>query len=250
VSGVGHHRPMDDRRIGSALRALRRRRGLRQVDVAAAMGLSQSTVSRIETGRLDALTVGSLRRIFKTVDAGLDLEPRWRGAALDRLLDERHAELVGGTVRRLRSLGWQCEVEVSYSLFGEQGSVDVLARHERSGSILVVEVKSQLVAAEETIRRLDVKTRLGPRIAADRYGGRPTMVGRLLILPASSAARRRIERHRDVFAVAFPDRGLGVRRWLDAPSGPMSGIAFLPEGHPVHASAPRRRSERSSSPRE
>ena len=40
----------------------------------------------------------------------------WRGGALDRLLDERHAALVGVTSRDdLRATGWQVELEVTFN---------------------------------------------------------------------------------------------------------------------------------------
>ena len=41
----------------------------------------------------------------------------------------------------LQSLGWQTRSEVSYSVYGERGSIDVLAWHAPSRTLLVVEVK-------------------------------------------------------------------------------------------------------------
>ena len=55
------------------------------------------------------------------------------------------------------------------------------------------------------------------------------MIGRLLVLPASSMARRRVAMLDPVLGVAFPDRGEAVRRWLREPSGPLSGILFQPD---------------------
>ena len=63
---------MDDIRVGMALRSLRLRAGLRQIDVARAAGVSQSLVSAVECGRLATLPVGTLRRIFAAVGAGFD----------------------------------------------------------------------------------------------------------------------------------------------------------------------------------
>src|SRR4029079_15238453 len=86
---------MDDARIGRALRALRQRRGMRQSEVAAAAGVAQSTISEIESGRLRSVPLGTLRRVFAAVDAGFEATVLWRGAGLDRLIDARHASLVG-----------------------------------------------------------------------------------------------------------------------------------------------------------
>lgn len=105
--------PVDDERLGQVLRALRRRRGLRQLDVAAAAGCSQSLVSMIERGNLGTITVGLLRRAFGAVDARLSLAAAWRGAELDRLLDEDHAGIVAATASRLERAGWQPAIEVT-----------------------------------------------------------------------------------------------------------------------------------------
>jgi ribosome-binding protein aMBF1 (putative translation factor) len=42
--------PMDDQRFGSAVRAVRQRRGWRQADLAEAARVSMATISRVERG--------------------------------------------------------------------------------------------------------------------------------------------------------------------------------------------------------
>jgi transcriptional regulator with XRE-family HTH domain len=74
---------MDDVRAGRLLRALRRRRGLRQIDLAVAAGLAQSTISLIERGHLDRLAIRTLRTVFAVVDARFDGGVAWRGGAID-----------------------------------------------------------------------------------------------------------------------------------------------------------------------
>jgi transcriptional regulator with XRE-family HTH domain len=221
---------MDDARIGRALRVLRQRRGLRQSEVAAAAGVSQSTVSDLECGRLAGLPVATIRRVFAAVDAGFEGTVNWRGAGLDRLLDARHAGLVAASVRRLGELGWETRVETTYSIYGERGSIDVLGALSRVRAVLVEEVKSELANLEETIRKLDEKVRLVRKeIAEDQFGWEPASVGRLLILPDSTTARRRVAVLEPVLRVAFPDRGSVVRQWLREPSGALAGILFQPD---------------------
>src|SRR5688572_30695148 len=95
---------MDDRRVGLVIRALRRRRGWRQVDLAMRANVSESVIGRAEAGHIDALTLRSARRIASALDVRLDVSARWRGGELDRLLDSRHAAIsgvaAGGTDRR------------------------------------------------------------------------------------------------------------------------------------------------------
>ena len=221
---------MDDARIGRALRALRRRRGLRQSEVAVAAGVSQSTVSDVESGRVARLPMATIRRIFAAVDAGFEGTVLWRGAGLDRLLDARHAALVAASVRRLGGLGWETRVETTYSVFGERGSIDVMGAFVAMRAVLVEEVKSEIASLEETLRKLDEKVRLArERIAEREFGWRPESVGRVLVLPDSTTSRRRVLALDPVLRVAFPDRGSAVRVWLRSPSGDLSGILFQPD---------------------
>src|SRR6266545_1687360 len=174
---------VDDAKLGRALRQLRRRRGLRQADVAGVASLAQQTIWLIECGHAAAFSIDTVRRAFGAVGASYEGLVVWRGGGLDRLLDERHSALVGKTVARLSALGWQVVVEASYSIYGERGSIDILAGHARTRVVLVVEVKSELMSMEELGRKLDVKTRLARRqLCRERFGWAPIGVGRLLVL--------------------------------------------------------------------
>src|SRR6266508_2392081 len=103
---------------------------------------------------------------------------------------------LGKTVARLSALGWQVVVEASYSIYGERGSIDILAGHARTRVVLVVEVKSELMSMEELGRKLDEKTRLARRqLCRERFGWAPIGVGRLLVLPDLDSARRAAVRH-------------------------------------------------------
>jgi transcriptional regulator with XRE-family HTH domain len=215
-------------RVGRIVRALRQRQGWRQVDLARAAGVSQPVVSRLEAGQLKRLPVGTVEAVLEALGARCRFEVSWRGGELDRLLDDRHAWLVGEVVRRLERLGWEAQVEVSFSVYGERGSIDVLAWHAATRALLVVEVKTELTSVEETLRKLDAKVRLAGRSAADRFSGRPTVIGRLLVLPDVTTARRRVARAASVLDVALPVRGSAAAEWLRRPVGGVAGLLFLP----------------------
>ncbi|HEU4672062.1 MAG TPA: helix-turn-helix domain-containing protein [Candidatus Limnocylindrales bacterium] len=223
---------MRDIQAGRALRALRKRRDLSQRELADLLDLSQSTVSLAERGQLDRLALRVIRRLFEALEASAELDIRWRRGQLDALIDRRHAALVEATVRLLRRLGWLVEVETSYSVYGERGSIDILAFDPRSLTLLVVEVKSELGGIEVTIRKLDEKARLGAAVAGDRFGWRAGTVGRLLVLPATTAARRHVREHAETFEVALPLASAEVRRWLRYPIGRAAGILFVPSTNP------------------
>ena len=217
---------MDLVRFGRGIRALRRRRGWRQVDLAAAAGVSQSVVADLELGRGRRMAIETYEKVAGALDALADLRLNWHGEGLDRLLDGDHAELVEAIAIRLR--GWEVRTEVSFWIRGERGSVDVLAWHAVSGTVLVVEVKSVVPDVQAMLFTLDRKARLGIEIAAS-VGWNARVVSRLLVIGESRTARRRVEQHRATFRASFPDRFVRVRRFLVAPDAqPLRGLLFLP----------------------
>jgi transcriptional regulator with XRE-family HTH domain len=218
---------MDDVAIGRTLRSIRVRLRLRQADLAARTGLSQQLVSLLETGGLDHVSVRTARAVARALGAELVVTVRWRGAELDRVRDEDHARIVAAVAALLESLGWVVQPEVTYSRYGERGSIDLLAFHPPTGSLLVVEVKTELVSVEETLRRLDAKVRLAQGIAGERFGWRVSNVSRLLAIAEGRTARRRVQRHEGVFARAMPMRGHAARAWLARPSGRAGLLVFM-----------------------
>ncbi len=183
----------------------------------------------IEAGRAGDVALDRVRRAFAAAGGRARVTAWWNGASADRLLDARHAQLVEGALSVFRKRGWQTEVEVTFSEFGERGSIDILGMHPVARALAVCEAKSDLGSLEETNRILDAKVRLAPRIAVDRFGWRPLVVGRLLILPSESSVRRVIARHSLTMASAYPGWGREVRAWLRRPEGPIRGLWFLSE---------------------
>jgi transcriptional regulator with XRE-family HTH domain len=218
---------VEDSRVGRQLRAIRQRQGWRQVDVAERAGVSQPAISRAERGQIEAMPLATLRRVARAVDADVTVVVRWRAGELDRLLDEEHATSVGTVAAWLARRRWDARTEVTFSIYGERGSIDLLAWHEETRTALVVEVKTELTSVEETLRRHDAKARLARRIASDRFGWQPRAVGRLLTLPDTSTARRRVERHGSVLDRAYPLRGKAVRAWVRSPVGDSACLAFV-----------------------
>jgi transcriptional regulator with XRE-family HTH domain len=169
---------VEDLRIGRALRAIRHRLAWRQVDLARRARVGQSTVSLLERGHIDGLSIRALRRACAALDADLVLLVRWRGGDLNRLLDERHARLGARLARILEALGWEVSPEVTFAINGERGSIDLLAWHAGTRTLLVVEIKSELTSAGDTLRRLDVRSVWHPKLrSSDSVGGRRTSPG-------------------------------------------------------------------------
>jgi transcriptional regulator with XRE-family HTH domain len=219
---------MRDAQLGAAVRTLRRRRLWRQEDLARVSGVSRALVSTIESGQVTEVRISRLRSIARALEASLVVEMRWGGGALDRLLDERHAALASAALRVLESAGWTGRPEISYSRYGERGSIDLLAWHAATRSLLVVEIKTELASVEATLRKLDEKARLASVIAAEQLGWRADAVGRALILSDTTTNRRHVRQQGRVLKSALPASSATMRAWLRAPAGPIAGIMFLP----------------------
>jgi transcriptional regulator with XRE-family HTH domain len=199
---------VDLQRAALAFRAVRQHRRLRQKDVAALAYVSQQHVSDLERGRLGKMTVDELDRLFEALDIRSVLSVTWRGGDLDRLLDEGHAAVCTACAELLRRSGWEVLTEVTFSVYGERGSIDLLAWHAATRTLLVVEIKTEVTSAEETLRRLDVKVRLAPKICRERFGAAPASVGRMLVLADSSANRARAGRLGTLLDGAYPVRSV------------------------------------------
>lgn len=218
---------MHARRLGMVLRALRHRSRLTQAQLGALCGVSRSVVSKVELGEIAGVTVGTLVAVIEAAGARLELRPLWHGAALDRLMDEGHARLSSRVIRFMRQREWDVEVEVSYSIFGERGSIDLLAWHSATGTLLVVEIKTELGSVERLLRPLDAKVRLATKLASERFGWRALRVGRLVVFPEEMTVRRQVDRHRDTLGAALPMRSREVRSWLRQPHGTLAAIWFF-----------------------
>jgi transcriptional regulator with XRE-family HTH domain len=222
---------VDDVRVGRVARALRRRRGWRQIDLAARVGCHQTTISRLERGHWRALSFERVRRIFGEMDAGLEALVRWRAGEVDRLLDERHAVIIEAVARRT-SGGWQVHPEVTYNEYGERGSIDLLNLREVEKAACIFEVKGDVSSVEATIRKHGEKARLASGIIKRRWGWRPRAIARILVIEDTMTARRAVARHSATFRAAYPATSREVTAWLRQPDGSLAGIWFLSVKHP------------------
>ena len=168
-----------------------------------------------------------IRRIFAALEATFEGTVRWRGGDIDRLLDERHAGVIEAVAGLLPGDGWEVDPDVTYSEYGERGSIDLLALREADKAVAVFEIKIDLTSVEGTIRKHGEKARLAPAIVAKQRGWRPRAVARILVIAEDRTARRIVARHEATFRAAYPASSRDVRRWLSHPDGELSGIWFL-----------------------
>jgi transcriptional regulator with XRE-family HTH domain len=170
---------MRDAEVARIARALRRRRGWRQEDVAVRAGIHRSTISLVEGGHFSRLTLAVIRRCFEPLQADLELTARWRGAELDRLLDEQHSWLQSSWKAKLERWGWAVQAEASFNHYGERGRIDLLAWYGTQRVLLVVEIKTEIVDSQALLGALDVKLRVAPITCRELGWGNPPRLFRL-----------------------------------------------------------------------
>jgi hypothetical protein len=85
--------------------------------------------------------------------------------------------------------------ELTFSIYGERGSVDLVAWHPARRALLVIELKTAIVDVNELLMTFDRKRRLAPRIAREREWD-PNVVGAWLIVMEGMTNRRRVAAHR------------------------------------------------------
>ena len=194
-------------------------------------GLSDITVSRVERGQVESLSVGSLRRVARVLEARLDFGLWTRGGDVERLASARHSELVEQIVATLVRLGWVVRPEVSFNVRGERGLVDIVAWHAATRALLLIEVKTEIVDVGELFGTFDRKRRLGSEIAR-LLGYEPVAVSTALVVADTHTNHRRIRAHAATFGAALPDGGHRFRAYLRAPSGSLQALAYWPYQHP------------------
>lgn len=219
---------MAERAIGTGLRAIRIRSQLTQAELAIAADVPRSVIQAIERNRIDVVRVGDLRAAAAALDASVDLSLRWRGGDLPRLVNSRHAVLHEIVAARYGALpAWRYEPEVSFSSFGERGVIDGLGWHEASRSLLIHELKSELVDLSDLMGTVDRKRRLAVDVVRDR-GWRPASVSTWVVVVDSRSNRRALARHDAVLRSKFPSDGHAMAAWLRQPVGRLDALSFLP----------------------
>ena len=219
---------VDDRQVGNAFRAIRVRKRWRQEDLVARARVSRTLVGRIESGQLASVPLGKIRQVAAALDARFDTVVRWQGGDLGRLINARHAAMHEAMARLFAPLdGWVAEPEVSFSIYGERGIIDVLAWHQVRRTLLVIELKTEFVDINDLMGSVDRKRRLAAVVARER-GCDPVAIGVWVVLSDNRTNRRALSAHETVLRAKFPVDGRRIRTWLLRPDGRMDALSFLP----------------------
>lgn len=215
-------------RVGLTFRALRIKKRLRQADLAAHARCPRSAISKLENGDIDSLQVAQLLRIAEALGATLDFAVRWHGGDLDRLLNARHSQMHESVARLFLTLpGWEIAPEVSFSIYGERGVIDIMCWHAQTRALLVIELKTEIADINELMGTIDRKRRLADRIASER-GWEARSVSVWVVVAEGTTNRRRVGAHKAALRSAFPLEGRAMNAWLKEPARHVASLSFWP----------------------
>ena len=124
--------------------------------------------------------------------------------------------------------GWEVKPEVSFSHFGERGVVDLVARHARSGALLLVELKTEIVDVNDLLATMNRRHRLAG-VIAESCAWDLGSVSQWIVVLQSRTNQRRLADHKTAIRAAFPVDGRAVRGWIERPREPIAAFWFLPD---------------------
>jgi transcriptional regulator with XRE-family HTH domain len=198
---------------------------LSQQGVADRIGVSRSYIAKVELGQLDP----SFDMVESIADAlGLDIQLAIRPPifpAGSRVLDSVHARCSAYADRRLRAVDWAVAREVEVVHGRSHGWIDLLAFDWRSGTLLIIEIKTRLDDLGALERQVAWYERMAWQ-AARRLGWRPTRVVSCVLALASDEVERVVRSHRDLIELAFPMRAPQIADLLARPDAPVRGRGF------------------------
>jgi len=168
-------------------------------------------------------------RIVEALGGRLALQIQWQGGDLERVINARHSALHESLARSFLALpDWVLAPEVSFSIRGERGVIDIFAWHAATRTLLVIELKTEIVDVNDLMGKVDRKRQLAVEIGRER-GWHALTVAVWVIVADSKTNRRRVTAHGTTLRAAFPADGRSVAGWLREPRQPIARLSFWPD---------------------
>ena len=204
-------------RLGGELKVSRRRRRLRQADVAIRAGLTQGSISRIERGHGGNFSLDSWQLICLAV--GRRLEFRLPADTLQEPADAGHLAIQELVLRLGRTTGFRRTFELPTRPADPMRSADVGLRDDGRRLLVLVECWNTIgdvgAAARSSERKRAEAEALAVAIGPLREDAtvEPYRVRSCWVIRANGRNRGLVARYPEVFAARFPGSSSG---WVDA----------------------------------
>jgi HTH-type transcriptional regulator / antitoxin HipB len=195
---------------GRVILDARRSIGWSQRELARRARVSQAAISRLERGVPSGLDLQDIERIALALGGTIRLTfhaPFLADRARQR--DRVHARCGAYVAARLRGLGWDVATEIEIDGRNGPGWIDVLAYHAASGSLLVIEVKTEIHDIGRIQRTLGWYERRAWAAARAR-GWTVRRAHAALLVLATDAVDARLRENRDILDEAFPGRAVDL----------------------------------------
>jgi transcriptional regulator with XRE-family HTH domain len=198
-------------REGGKIRAARKRRRLRQADLGARAGLSQTMISKIELGKGGALSLVAWQRLAIVLDLPLRFE-----LGRDRLEEPRdagHLAIQELVLRLGRATGRRRTFELATKPSDPSRSVDVGLIDDAQRVLIRVECVNSWGDIGASIRSSDRKRAEAEALAIAIGAGTPFAVRECWVVRATRRNRELVARYPELFATRFPGSS---RAWTAA----------------------------------
>lgn len=199
-----------------------------QQTLADAVGVSRAYVATIESGRGNP-SLDLVERVAERLGIQLDLVGTRPVVISPRQRDLVHARCSGYVDRRLRRAGWDVRREVEVVHGRHHGWVDLLAFDPRTGTLLIVEVKTRIDDLGAIERQLGWYERSAIDLARIS-GWRARRISAWLLALATDEVDASIRANGDALQAAFLDRALtmsGIVDGLVTPNPRSRGLALI-----------------------
>ena len=202
-------------------RTTRTRLRMSQDQLGAPVGVSRGYIAKIEAGRANP-SLAVVDRVAIALGLEVELVARSPVVVGGHQRDFVHARCSGYVDGRLRRAGWLTSREVEVVHGRSHGWIDLLACDPRTGTLLVVEIKTRLDDLGAIERQLGWYDRSAFEVAR-RLGWRPRRVATWLLSLASEEVDAAVRANRVVMARTFPARAREMASFLAGEVGGMRG---------------------------
>jgi transcriptional regulator with XRE-family HTH domain len=199
------------RKMASAIRSARKRRGMTQTRLAVLVGISQSEVSRIELERGRAVPIPTWLALADAV--GLRARFDLVRDSQEHPADAGHLAIQELLLRLARTTGSTGTFELPIRPNDPARSIDVLIRDDRRRRLIVAEAWSTFGDIGAGARSFDRKLATTRDLAVAIGNGKPHDVHGVWVLRATTRNRELVGRYPEVFAGRFPGSST---RWVRA----------------------------------
>ncbi len=208
---------------------------LSQTQLAARAGVTRSYIGQVERGDAN-ITLDRLVSVASAlgIEVAFDLRPPTIIGRHPGQSDIVHAWCSGHADRRLRADGWSTAREVEVVHGRSHGWIDLLAFDHRTGTLLIIEIKTRLDDLGAVERQIAWYERMAWGLARD-IGWEPRRVATWLLVLASDEVDASLRINRSVIDRAFPSRAVEMTAALAVPERLRPGARGLalidPAGH-------------------